>query len=440
MEKFGIIGAGPSGLTAGLFLSEDFRIYESAHEAGGHARSIRDGQWTFDRGPHILFSRDKKILDWMLNSLRGNVHNSRRNVKVLINGRLVGYPIENDLSSLSKEDNFNALLNLVESRIFNSVTPNNLDEWFRKNFGEHLTEIYFKPYNEKVWNIPLSDLSMSWADRIPQPPLRDVISGAVGIHREGYVHQLHYQYPLHGGFQALTDQWASKIKEKIQLNCKVNKIESSSGNVRLSTSLGDFLHEKVIFTGYLQKLPSICDFKIPEFISEDINSLRVNPMSCVTLGFRGVDVNQFTALYIPDQDSPFNRISFPHIFSPFNSPAGHFLVQGDLTYSPGQPVLEESKIIELLHTYLNSNRIIGADSELVYRNHSYFPYAYVVNDIGSEIKVERIKDFFASKGIILHGRFGAFNYINTDMCVKASAELVSSLTGRSDPYELLREY
>ena len=115
-------------------------------------------------------------------------------------------------------------------------------------------------------------------------------------------------------------------------------------------------------------------------------------------------------------------------------------MQGDLTYSPGQPPLEESKIIELLHTYLISNRIIGADSELVYRNHSYFPYAYVVNDVGSEIKVERIKEFFASKGIILHGRFGAFNYINTDMCVKASAELVSSLTGRNDPYELLREY
>lgn len=440
MEKFGIVGAGPSGLTAGLFLADDFRIYESANEAGGHARSIRDGQWTFDRGPHILFSRDKKVLTWMLNSLRGNVHNSRRNVKVLINGRLVGYPIENDLSSLSAEDNFKALLNFVESRILNSAVPKNLDEWFRKNFGNHLTDIYFKPYNEKVWNVPLSDLSMSWADRIPQPPLGDVISGAVGIHEEGYVHQLHYQYPLVGGFQALTDEWASKIQERIQLNCKVNKIESSSNSVRLTTSIGTFLHEKIIFTGYLQTLPSICDFIIPKSILEDIKHLRVNPMSCVTLGFRGVDINQFTALYIPDQDFPFNRISFPHIFSPNNSPADHFLVQGDLTYSPGQPPMEESKIIELLHTYLISNGVIDGKAELVYRNHSYFPYAYVVHDFGSEIKVERVKEFFASKGIILHGRFGAFNYINTDMCVLASAELVSSLKGNNDPYELLQEY
>ena len=440
MEKFGIVGAGPSGLTAGLFLADDFRIYESANEAGGHARSIRDGQWTFDRGPHILFSRDKKVLTWMLNSLRGNVHNSRRNVKVLINGRLVGYPIENDLSSLSAEDNFKALLNFVESRILNSAVPKNLDEWFRKNFGNHLTDIYFKPYNEKVWNVPLSDLSMSWADRIPQPPLGDVISGAVGIHEEGYVHQLHYQYPLVGGFQALTDEWASKIQERIQLNCKVNKIESSSNSVRLTTSIGTFLHEKIIFTGYLQTLPSICDFIIPKSILEDIKHLRVNPMSCVTLGFRGVDINQFTALYIPDQDFPFNRISFPHIFSPNNSPADHFLVQGDLTYSPGQPPMEESKIIELLHAYLISNGVIDAKAELVYRNHSYFPYAYVVHDFGSEIKVERVKEFFASKGIILHGRFGAFNYINTDMCVLASAELVSSLKGNNDPYELLQEY
>jgi hypothetical protein len=58
--------------------------------------------------------------------------------------------------------------------------PVNLAEWFEANFGEVLVSTYFRPYNEKIWNVPLEQLAMSWADRIPKPPLEDVIRGALG--------------------------------------------------------------------------------------------------------------------------------------------------------------------------------------------------------------------------------------------------------------------
>ena len=92
-----IIGAGASGLSLALMLDGDVTIFEQSDRTGGHCHAtVRDG-WTFDRGPHIMFSRDKDVLDFMIASLGDNIHQSRRNNRVFVDGRMVKYPLENDL-------------------------------------------------------------------------------------------------------------------------------------------------------------------------------------------------------------------------------------------------------------------------------------------------------------------------------------------------------
>jgi hypothetical protein len=47
-----------------------------------------------------LFSKNQAVLDFMIDTLRGNVHRSRRNSKVCIAGHFAKYPLENDLAAL----------------------------------------------------------------------------------------------------------------------------------------------------------------------------------------------------------------------------------------------------------------------------------------------------------------------------------------------------
>src|SRR5690242_13593237 len=103
MKKLGILGAGPSGVLAALFLDQtqfDYEVLEAKSYVGGTAASRFVSDFTFDYGPHIMFSRDKKILDFMIRSLNQNVHRCTRNNKVYFQGRLIKYPFENDLKSL----------------------------------------------------------------------------------------------------------------------------------------------------------------------------------------------------------------------------------------------------------------------------------------------------------------------------------------------------
>ena len=172
--------------------------------------TVRDG-WTFDKGPHIMFSRNAEILRFMVESLGDNVHRSRRNNVVCIDGGFARYPIENDLAALSVEHRNACLLDfLFNDQASLAEDPANLDEWFVGQFGAALTDLYFRPYNEKIWNVPLAELSMSWADRIPNPPKEDVVRGALGIRPRATSTSCTSTTPWKVATSALTDVWAGR--------------------------------------------------------------------------------------------------------------------------------------------------------------------------------------------------------------------------------------
>ena len=69
----------------------------------------------------------------------------------------------------------------------------------------------------------VSKLDTQMVDRIPQPPVADIIKSANGIKTEGYRHQLYFDYPKKGGIQSLFDAFYNKLNKKkvkiIKKNC-----------------------------------------------------------------------------------------------------------------------------------------------------------------------------------------------------------------------------
>ncbi|MEM7516691.1 MAG: NAD(P)-binding protein, partial [Planctomycetota bacterium] len=71
--KTAILGAGPSGLALARFLVREgvaldqLHLFEAAPEVGGLCRSKTVDGFTYDvAGGHILFSKDKPAMDWMI--------------------------------------------------------------------------------------------------------------------------------------------------------------------------------------------------------------------------------------------------------------------------------------------------------------------------------------------------------------------------------------
>jgi hypothetical protein len=157
-----------------------------------------------------MFSRNRDVLALMVEVLGENVHQRRRDNKIWFKGRLVKYPFENDLAALPKEDNFECIYRYLENP-HAGIEPRNLAEWSYKTFGEGISNLYFLPYNRKIWNYDPASLGLEFVARIPKPPMADVLKSSIGIPTEGYLHQLHFYYPIEGGYEELVHAFARRI-------------------------------------------------------------------------------------------------------------------------------------------------------------------------------------------------------------------------------------
>jgi len=433
----GIIGAGPSGLSMAMFLDDEVAVLEQGDHPGGRASTfVREG-FTFDHGPHIMFSRNKEVLDFMVRSLGANVHQCRRNNKISFKGRLVKYPFENDLHSLPLEDNYECLRDYLFNPYKDQYPePANLEEWLLATFGRSICDKYLIPYNEKVWNVPVADLSMLWADRIPKPDPDDLLKSSLGFETEGYVHQLFYNYPLRGGYQAISEAWAERVPD-ITYDYAVSgvrRLEDEGWEVTDGRDPRRF--DRLVSTMPVHDLVRIVDLEVPERVREAVDGLIVNPMYVVSLGLRGEDPDQFTATYFPEPDFAVNRISYPRTFSPHNAPEGTHSIQAEVTCPEDSELWRrgEEEILEHVVDGLISRNVVSSRDDILVTDVMRARHAYVVYDVGYEQRAELVRSWFREQGIELVGRFSYFEYINVDGAVIRSMDVAGRMNGA--PVEL----
>lgn len=427
--KYGIIGAGPSGLTMALFLKEKCQVLEKNNYPGGHASSFIEKGFTFDYGPHIMFSQNKNILDFMVAILGKNVHRCKRNNKIFYKDRLIKYPFENDLKSLPLADNFECL----KTYLFNPYKtkykpPKNLKEWLLHHFGRGICEKYLFPYNEKVWRIPVSKLSMIWTERIPLPPALDIIKSSIGFETEGYLHQLYYYYPLKGGYQAISEAWAKKVP--VRYNFMVKKVEKTrKGNFIVSDGREKLMFDRIISTIPIHELVKLINIPIPGRVKRAIKGLIVNPTYGVCLGIKGEDQNKFTAVYFPEPQFLVNRMCFPKTFSPYNAPNGYYSIQADITCSINSKIwkMKDQDVLDHVIGCLVKRKFLNGKKDIIYQKVVRSQYAYVVYDTEYKRNTKVIRDWFPKQGIHLVGRFSYFEYVNVDMVIARSLEIASLL-------------
>jgi protoporphyrinogen oxidase len=174
---------------------------------------------------------------------------------------------------------------------------------------------------------------------------------------------------------------------------------------------------------------------VPSSIRHAVATLRVNPIDVITLGYRGTDPNKFTAVYFADEGYLPNRVSSPSVFSPRNAPDGCFSLQAEITFPPGDGYLKvaDEDLIAHVHEGFVSSGLVESGCEPVFRDVQRLEFAYVVYTNGYEDAVALVREWAEGVGVTVHGRFGSFDYLNVDGCVRRSQELASELNGRATP-------
>jgi protoporphyrinogen oxidase len=433
--KIAILGAGVSGLSLARFLVEgghpadDVHVFEAADTPGGLCRSKTVDGFTYDvAGGHILYSKDKAAMAWMKQHAGGDdaFLQKDRNTRIRYGQRWVNYPFENGLGDLPPEATFECLRGYVlawhERTMSKSPAPAEFGRWVRWRFGDGIADHFMDPYNVKVWKRDLDALTSDWvAGRVPDAPVDDVLRSAVGIRTEGYTHQSIFFYPRTGGFQAITDGIARNLQARIRLSTTITEIAKKPGGWRVNGEEFD----AVVSTLSLTHMPAIVP-AMPADVADACRKLEYNGIVCVMLALDRAQHPDLSWIYLPhESQGPANRITYMSNYSPSLAPTGKSSFLCEVTLPGNQPFpgaeLEREIIAGLVHTGLLR------DDEVLFHDRSEIPQAYVVFDHGYAARRKTALSWFESQGLIQLGRFGRFEYDNSDQCVIKSRELASKL-------------
>jgi protoporphyrinogen oxidase len=399
--KIGILGAGISGLSVGKLLNKHFdvEILERADIHGGIARTKKAEGITYHKvGGHCFNSKYPEVLDFVFDKVlsKDQWHHVNRDAVIKICGNEVSYPIE---FAIKQIHTFAPALAIDITKDFLNAKDDgeysNLEEWFRKKFGDTLAYTYFLPYNKKIWNKDPKKMSPTWVEgKLPVPNKESFFKGLIDNEKDKMPHASFY-YPNSNDQNTFIDNLAKNLK--IRLNYSVNKI-AYNDNINQWIINDKDHYDLLISTLPLNILPTLI-VDTPIEILQEAKKLKYNKVTTMLWETIGTER---TWTYVPENDNFFHR--YIHIGNFFNPKKNYSITEvvGEKSY---KEMVENGKKDPFLKKPLDYN---------------VSDHAYVVFDENYQNSTKKVKDFLKEKEIYTLGRFGEWEYYNMDVCIKSS--------------------
>ena len=182
-----IVGAGLAGLSAAYHLRGlRYKLLEREREVGGLCRSyVKDG-FTFDYTGHLLHFRQTAIKALVESLLPGQLQRHARKSYVFSHDTYTEYPFQVNTHGLPPEVVRECLLGFIATLSDPASKPpaegRSFKQWIVESLGEGIAKHFMVPFNEKLWQVPLDELTSDWVSwLVPKPDVKDVVSGALGI-------------------------------------------------------------------------------------------------------------------------------------------------------------------------------------------------------------------------------------------------------------------
>lgn len=410
MKRLVIIGAGLSGISAARMLKDhlDVVILERTTKPGGLVKcDTVDGILFHKVGGHVFNSKNKDVLRWFwkhFDQKREFIH-TPRNAKILLDGKYIGYPLENYLYQLDPRimsDIFEDLLGINAGGKKKMAT---FDDFLKTNFGSTLYSLYFSPYNLKLWNTDLSKIPLDWLDdKLPMPNLHQIIMSNIKHQEETEMVHSTFFYPKNNGSQYIINKLAEGLN--IQCNTAVRTIEPKRNRLVIN---GEIEADYIVYTGDVRQLNKIC--RIADSTTESkikkIVNLKSNGTSNVLCK---TDKMELTWLYLPSASVKVNRIIYTGNFSPSNN--GHHQSLTCVVEFSGK--YEKNVIIEEI------KKLPGHLQPIAF---NYEKDAYVIQDNTTRDHIRELREALAKHHIYLLGRFAEWEYYNMDKCIESAMNI-----------------
>lgn len=408
--KYLIIGAGVSGLTFAS-QSDDYLIIEKENEPGGLCRTIKKNGFTWDYSGHFFHFQDDKIKKKFLDNINANeIIYKEKNTKIFIKNHLIDFPFQKNIHQLEKQDFIDCLYDLYFKE--EKETYVNFEEMLYGKFGKSITNMFLKPYNEKLYACDLNSLEANAMRRFfPYADLKDIIKNMKLKKNESYNDK--FLYPKNGAYSFIEVLLNDIKKDRLWLSTELTNIDIS--NKLAITSKGEIEYEYLINTMPYNQFCRILKYPL-EF------PLTSNKVLVFNLGFnKKSELQNVHWIYYPEKEYNFYRVGF----------YDNILQEDRLSMyvEIGFSENDDINITEQLkHTLLNLKKCgIIIDHELVDYHCVIMNPAYVHISEKSQAEKKKTLTNLSKNGIYSIGRYGNWTYCSIEDCIKEALSLKMKL-------------
>ncbi len=414
-----VLGAGLAGLSAALVLERAkvaYRAFEKNGIAGGHAVTLLDEGFRFDRTGHLLHLRDARLRAEVLELLGGDCLEIERRSVVFSNGVYTRYPFQANTFGLPKEIAYECVIGFLAARDAPAgAEPRNFEEFCLAHFGTGITRHFMQPYNEKLWGVPLREITSAWCQRfVPLPSVADVIGGALGVRGPELGYNQRFLYPRLG-IGELPRAMARGVS-RLELGRAPRRIDLRHRTLELDDARVPF--RTLVSTVPLKVLVSLLD-PLPDAVRAAAEKLRATHLHYLDVALEREPLTPYHWAYVPEPKYPFYRVGSYSRFSPHVVPPGAGSLYVELA-DRAEPDL--ATLVPRVIEGLVNMRIIEGPGDVRFVRKRRIDCAYVVFDHAYYPALAVIEPFLAEQRIVSTGRYGAWTYSSMEDALRMGRE------------------
>jgi protoporphyrinogen oxidase len=423
-----IIGSGFTGLCTAYHMQDNqqnFVIVDKT-KPGYIARTNKVNDYFFDLCGHVIHHCSKPYEDFIHRVLGKNLLEHERRTYFSFEKKVLPYPFQTYFYKIPQKDIVTECISGLETAVKNPIlkNPTNFKDWMIEKFGPGICKYLMEPYNEKMWQFPLKEISLEWVDRfVPNPNINRLLELAKsnGENEKAFCKAGYnpvFFYPKHGGIQAFLDSIKSRINEKDSImEGKVQKISLNEKNVTLSNG------KKISWNKIVSTIPlnSLMKLIVPSNspIEKKDHLLRHTSLLSINLGIKGEASTDAHWIYYPEKKIPFHRIVFQSNLSPNVSPQSTYSIIVEMSLDSKKRV-DSSFLINQIISELLNQRIIKNKQDIQEINPNFTAYAYPIYDHSLFENRKHILSFLEKNRILSIGRFGSWEYLSLEDCFNQS--------------------
>lgn len=156
-----IVGGGVSGLAFAGFLHDQSEclLIEKDDELGGDCRTIYQDGFTWDYSGHFFHFRNKWIADRLHSTMdEEDLVRVDRKARIFLEGRYIDYPFQYNIHQLSLSSFSLCLRDMYMASSNQQKNFSSFRDLVFGRYGKAMSELFFIPYNEKLYSLPCEQL------------------------------------------------------------------------------------------------------------------------------------------------------------------------------------------------------------------------------------------------------------------------------------------